>query len=100
MIGITFTEYKGYKLNNIDYGPKLNVRNISLEYVKKFCYLGVYLDSEMTLSALVSPIKKLVSNKVSTLIKIRKYITTKLHYQFTNKQYCHCSHSIRALWEV
>ena len=53
MIGITFSEYNRYKLNNIDYGPKLNVRNISLEYVKKFCYLGVYLDSEMTLSALV-----------------------------------------------
>ena len=64
------------KLCRIDYTQKLLVRNISLEYVKKFCYLGVYLDSEMSLSPLVSHVKKVVTNRAKTLSKIRKYITS------------------------
>ena len=64
------------KLGRIDYDQMLNVRNVSLEYVKKFCYLGVYLDNEMSLSPLISYVKKTVSNKIRTLVKIRKYITT------------------------
>ena len=65
------------KLSRIDYNHKLNVRNISLEYVKKFLYLGIYLDCEMSLSPLVSHVKKIVSTKISTLFKIRNYITTR-----------------------
>ena len=67
------------KLSRIDYkyNHKLDVRNISLEYVKKFLYLGIYLDCEMSLSPLISHVKKIVSTKISTLFKIRKYITTR-----------------------
>ena len=64
-------------LTNVDYEHKLVVRNISLDYVKKFLYLVVYLDSEMALTPLVSHVKKMVSNKIKILVKIRKYITTK-----------------------
>ena len=38
----------------IDYQNRLMVRDIALEYVKRFCYLGVYLDSEMSLSPFLS----------------------------------------------
>ena len=62
-----------HRMSRIDYSLKLNVRNISLEYVKNVCYLGVYFDSEMTLSPLVSHVTKVVSTKV----KIRKYFTTR-----------------------
>ena len=65
-----------HKLSNIDYGLKLHVRNTTLEFVKKFCYLGVLLDSEMTLQPLVSHVKKSVSSKIRTLSRIRRYITT------------------------
>ena len=64
------------KLGRIDYNRKISVRNVSLEYVKKFCYLGIYLDCEMSLAPLISHVKKVVSNKTRTLVKIRKYITT------------------------
>ena len=66
-----------HKLRTVDYAVKLNVSDILLEYVKKCCYLGIGLDSEMILSPLVSHVKKVVSNKVKTLYKIRRYITTK-----------------------
>ena len=66
-----------HKLRSINYDVKLNIRDISLEYVNKFCYLGIYLDNDMTLSPLISHINKVVSNKAKTLFKIRKYITTK-----------------------
>ena len=36
--------------SNVDYEHKLVVRNISLDYVKKFLYLGMYLESEMALN--------------------------------------------------
>ena len=52
------------KLSNIDFEQKLHVRNTTLEFVKKCSYLGVYLDSEMTLQPLISHVKKIVSSKV------------------------------------
>ena len=45
--------------------------------MKKFCYLGIYLDSEMSLLPQISHVKKIVSNRSKTLIKIRKYINSK-----------------------
>ena len=50
------------KLSKIDYGLKLYVRNTSLDFVKKFSYLGVYLDAEMTLQPLISHVKKVTSS--------------------------------------
>ena len=65
------------KLSNVNYDVKLGIRNTTLEFVKKFSDLGVYLDSEMTLQSLISHVKKIVTSKVKTLSRIRKYITTK-----------------------
>ena len=64
------------KLLKIDHDLKLNVRNTSLDFVKKFSYLGVLLDSEMTLQPLLSHVKKITSSKVKSLSRIHKYITT------------------------
>ena len=60
-------------------GDKTNLSwvNTTLDFVKKFLYLGVYLDSEMTLQSLISHVKKIVTSKVKTLYRIRRYITTK-----------------------
>ena len=65
------------KLSKINYDVRLSVRNTTLDFVKKFLYLGVYLDSEMTLQSLISHVKKIVTSKVKTLYRIRRYITTK-----------------------
>ena len=64
------------KLSRIDYEHKLRVHNVPLDYVQKYCYLGVCLDSEMSLSPLLSHVKKVVSSKAKTLMNIRKYINT------------------------
>ena len=64
------------KLSKIDYDLKLNVRNTTLDFVKKFLYLGVYLDAEMTLQPLVSHVKKITSCKIKTFSRIRRCITT------------------------
>ena len=65
------------KLCNINYELKLQIRNTSLDFVKKFVYLGVYLDSEMLIQPLMSHVKKVISSKVKILSRIRKYVTTK-----------------------
>ena len=56
-----------HELRIINYDVKLNVGDILPEYVKHFCYLGYYLYSEMTVSPLVSHVKKVVSNKVKAI---------------------------------
>ena len=66
-----------HELQIIDYDVKLNVGDILLEYVKKFSYLGHYLYREMTLSPLVSHLKKGCIKQGKSYFKIRKYITTK-----------------------
>ena len=42
------------KLFRIDYEQKLSVSGTVLEYVRTCCYLGMFLDSEMTLTPLLS----------------------------------------------
>ena len=43
--------------------------------VRQYNYLGVILDSEMTLRPFFNYVKKIVSNKIFTLSKIRPYLT-------------------------
>ena len=43
----------------------------------RYKYLGTTFDREMTLSALISDVSKLILNKLFTLIKLRRYITDK-----------------------
>ena len=63
-------------LSLIDCEQKLSVHGTVLEYVRKLCYLGIFLDSEMTLTPLLSYVKKVVSKRAKTLFEIRKYINT------------------------
>ena len=50
--------------------------DLDLENVNIYNYLGIILDSHMTLIPLFSRVKKRVSNKIYMLIKIRKFIDT------------------------
>ena len=65
------------ELQIIDYDVKLNVGDILLEYVNKFCYLGNYLYREMTLISTRFACKKGCIKQGKSYFKIRKYITTK-----------------------
>ena len=76
-----------HELQIIDYDVKLNVGDILLEYVKKFCYLGNYLDREMTLSSLVSYVKKVVSNKVKPISKFGNILQQNVPWQFISRQF-------------
>ena len=64
------------KLRNINRDLILKVSNQSLEFVQKFNYLGYFLDLEMSLKPLLSHVKKITTNKIGILYKIRKYMTT------------------------
>ena len=65
------------KLSNVDYTNKVTIDNIPLNFVDKYKYLGTTIDKEMTLSGLLSDIKKSVLNRLFTLRNIRRYITEK-----------------------
>ena len=60
------------RLNNI---KKLKILGTCIQYVSQYNYVGILLDSEMTLFPLFKNIKKRVNNKMFTLRKIRKYLT-------------------------
>ena len=64
------------KRRNIDRNLQLSVSGQPLDFVDKFNYLGYILDSDMSLKPLLSHIKKITTSKISTLSKIRKYMTT------------------------
>ena len=61
----------------IDVSEKLYFENSSLLFSNKYNYLGVILDSEMSLSHLVATTKKNVTNKLFNLRKLRRYINEK-----------------------
>ena len=65
------------KLGTIDYSTQLVLGNSRLKYCDKYKYLGVTLDSEMTLTSLLADTKKIVSNRLFNLRKLRHYITEK-----------------------
>ena len=53
----------------------LKLYNSEVTIVKQYNYLGVKLDAEMTLRPFINYIKKIVSHKIFTLAKIRRYLT-------------------------
>ena len=57
------------KLAKINYENYVKFSGISLKNVNKFKYLGLTLDKEMTLSGLLSDVKKKVLNKLFNLRK-------------------------------
>ena len=65
------------KLGTIDFSTQLLLGNSRLKYCDKYKYLGVTLDSEMTLTSLLADTKKIVSNRLFNLRKLRHYITEK-----------------------
>ena len=48
--------------------------NSNLQHIKTYNYLGIIFDTEMSLSPLFSQIRKIVSNKIYSLVKIRNII--------------------------
>ena len=69
---VVSTRGRIFKLNN----PKrFKMYGRELSFVKKHLYLGIMLDSTMSLSYLVKDIKKKISNRIFGLRKLRRYLT-------------------------
>ena len=66
-----------YKLNNIDTDNRFVLKGIVLERVESYNYLSVILDTNMTMSPLLKKVKRIVSNKIYSLVKIRNTIKMK-----------------------
>ena len=64
----------GFKTSGLDLVNRFKLNDIPLDNVTSYNYLGVILDSNMTLSSLISKVTKNVSTKIYNLVKIRKYI--------------------------
>ena len=64
-----------YKLANIDLENRFVLNNIFSERVHSYNYLGVVLNTHMTLNPLLKKVKKTVSCKICSLAKIRNSIT-------------------------
>ena len=65
------------KLGKVDYANTLKIAGNVLSFVDKYKYLGTIIDKEMSLSYLLTDVKKSVLSKLFTLRKIRMYITEK-----------------------
>ena len=50
-----------YKLKNVDYNRTLLISDIDLSFVEHYKYLGITLDQNMSLTNLVSDVKKIIS---------------------------------------
>ena len=66
-----------YKLGTVDFPIQLSLGNSNLNYCNEYRYLGVTLDSEMSLTSLLADTRKSVSNRLFNLRKLRHYITEK-----------------------
>ena len=65
-----------HKLSTTNFQNKFILDNVELENVSTYNYLGIIFDSQMTLSPLFAKVKKAVSNKIYTLVKLRNTIDT------------------------
>ena len=68
----------------IDY-TTLDINGKHVKFVKQYNYLGIVLDSEMTLIPLYKNLEKRVIDKVFMLRKLRKYLTYKISLQIYNQ---------------
>ena len=64
------------KLKTVDLSKKLKIGLSNLEFVEKYCYLGVTLDRYMNLTNVLSDVKKKVVGQLFQFCKIRNMITT------------------------
>ena len=69
------------KLSKIKKTKLFDIQNQKLKYVKKYNYLGIMLDSELTLMPLCKTIEKRIINKVFMLRKLGSYLTYKASVQ-------------------
>ena len=65
------------KFEHVDYAQKLSLNDLELDIFPKYKYLGAVLDRYMSLTGLVSMVKKNVISQLFKLRKIRRMITTK-----------------------
>ena len=57
------------------------ILNQDVKYVKKYNYLGIIIDAEMSLAPLCKNIQKRVIDKIYMLRKLGKYLTYKASMQ-------------------
>ena len=62
------------RLGSLD---NIKILETSVKFVKQYSYLGITLDSEMTLQPLIKQVKKTTRNKILNLQRIRKYLSEK-----------------------
>ena len=62
------------KLTHVNHPVPFRIMDKDVKYVQHHAYLGITLDTNMTLIPLLKAVKKRVSNKVFMLRKIRKYL--------------------------
>ena len=65
------------KLGKVDMTKNIKIGDTPLPFTKKYKYLGVTLNNEMTLSYYLSDTKETVMNRLFNLRKLRTYITEK-----------------------
>ena len=63
-----------HRLSELNIENKFVLNDTPLQNVCEYYYLGIILDSKMTLSLIFVKVKKIVSNKMYVLIKIRNNI--------------------------
>ena len=63
------------KLSRLGEIEPICLYNRNVPFVKSYNYLGVTLDSGMTLRPFYNNVKKITYNKIFNLTKIRKYVT-------------------------
>ena len=65
------------KLTKFDYHQHISLGDTPLKLTCKYKYMGVTLDNEMTLTSFLADTKRIVLQKLFSLIKLRYYITEK-----------------------
>ena len=63
------------RLANIVKPDMFKIGTKKIGFVNNHVYLGISLDSNMTLTPLIKDVKKRISNQIFMLRKIRKYLT-------------------------
>ena len=65
------------KLHRLQLNNPIVISDTPVKFVKQYNYLGIIIDSEMTIQPMLKHVKKLLTNKIFLLRKIRKFLTEK-----------------------
>ena len=77
------------KLSHVVDPAPLDINGKHVEFVKQYNYLGIILDSELTLKPMYKNVEKRVIYKVFMLRKLRKYLTYKAALQICKQTSYH-----------